>query len=290
MTAGILMWMAFAVKPDAPLTAQIEEIARSVPGRVGASALVIETGQSAAVHGGDRFPMESVCKLPITMAVLSDVDRGDLTLEEKIRVLAADLVPPGVHSPLRDQHPHGAVMTVRELLRFTIQQSDGSASDVLLRLASGPRRVTAFARRLAGSGLSIETTENEMGRRDQAGYRNWATPEASVALLKSLQEGLGLSTSSRALLLDLLSTTSTSTHRIQGLLPPGTIVAHKTGTSGTFHGVTRGTNDIGLVTLPNGRHLAIAVFAADSSGDEMAREGVIARITKAAWDRWAHAD
>jgi beta-lactamase class A len=89
------------------------------------------------------------------------------------------------------------------------------------------------------------------------------------------------------LLLNLLATTSTSPHRVQGLLPPGTRVAHKAGTSGTYHGLTRGTNDIGLVTLPSGRHLAIAVFVADSSADEMAREGVIAKIARAAWDRWS---
>jgi beta-lactamase class A len=286
MAARILLWLAFAVKPDAGLSAQLDQIAKTVHGRVGGSALMIETGQSASVRGGDRFPMESVCKLPIAMAILNDIDRGDLTLHEKLRVLPADLVPPAVHSPLRDQNPHGTELSVRELLQFTIQQSDGTASDVLLRLAGGPRRVTSYTRRLVGSGIAIEEPENALARSDKAGYRNWATPDASVALLQSLQEGRALSAASRELLLDLLTTTSTSTHRIQGLLPQGTPVGHKTGTSGTYHGLTRGTNDIGLVTLPNGRHLAIAVFVADSSADEMAREGVIAKIAKAAWDRW----
>lgn len=287
MVGGIFLWVAFAMTPDAALTTQMEQIAKTISGRVGASVLLIETGESAAVRGGDHFPMESVCKLPMAMAVLNDVDHGDLTLEERVRVLEADLIAPGMHSPLRDQHPHGTEMTVRQLLEFSIQQSDGTASDVLLRLAGGPRRVTNYTRGLIRAGISIDETENAIGRNDNAGYRNWATPEASVALLKFLQEGRGLSGASRTLLLDLLTTTSTSTHRILGLLPPGTIVAHKTGGSGTFHGITRGTNDIGLVTLPNGRHLAIAVFVADSRADEAAREGVIAKIAKAAWDRWS---
>jgi beta-lactamase class A len=40
-----------------------------------------------------------------------------------------------------------------------------------------------------------------------------------------------------------------------------------------------------LVTLPGGRRLAIAVFVTDSRADEATREGVIARIAQAAYDR-----
>jgi beta-lactamase class A len=75
--------------------------------------------------------------------------------------------------------------------------------------------------------------------------------------------------------------------RLKGLLPAGTIVAHKTGTSGTEkNGITAATNDIGIITLPSGRHVAIAVFVSDSPADEATREGVIARIVKAVWDKW----
>ena len=61
-------------------------------------------------------------------------------------------------------------------------------------------------------------------------------------------------------------------------------MAHKTGTAGTRDGLTRATNDVGLVTLPDGRHLAIAVFVSDSRADEATREGVIAKVSRAVWD------
>jgi beta-lactamase class A len=289
MLGPIALWLAFAGTPDASLTEQLEQIARTIPGRVGAAASVIESGQSAAFHGADRFPMESVCKLPIAMTVLSEIDRGNLTFDERIRVLPADLVPPALHSPLRDKHPYGAEVSIRELLEYTLQQSDGTASDVLLRLAGGPKRITALVRSLGVDGVSIQFSEAAIGRSDHSGYRNWATPESAVALLRVLEEGRGLSPASHALLLQLMSTSATSVHRIQGLLPEGTYVAHKTGTSGTAHGLTRGTNDIGLITLPDGRHLAVAVFIADSRADEPSREGVIAKIARAAWNRWVTA-
>jgi beta-lactamase class A len=76
----------------------------------------------------------------------------------------------------------------------------------------------------------------------------------------------------------------TGPHRIKGELPSGTVVMHKTGTSGSAEGLTNATNDIGLITLPDGRRLAIAVFVSDSSADEATRDAVIARIAKAAYD------
>jgi beta-lactamase class A len=81
--------------------------------------------------------------------------------------------------------------------------------------------------------------------------------------------------------------TKTGANRIKGHLPSGTVVAHKTGTSTTVRGVTAATNDIGIVRLPDGRHLAIAVFVADAKMDLAAREAIIARIARAAWDHYS---
>ena len=72
--------------------------------------------------------------------------------------------------------------------------------------------------------------------------------------------------------------------RLDGDLPSGTRVAHKSGTSDTDNGVTAATNDIALIVLPDGRKLAIAVFVTDSTADGDTRLKVIARIGKAIYD------
>lgn len=127
-----------------------------------------------------------------------------------------------------------------------------------------------------------------MARGEQVQYRNWATPDAMVGLLRVLQEGkglsAGLSASSRRLLLGLMTASKTGPGRIKGLLPEGTVVAHKTGSSGTVHGLTRATNDVGLVTLPDGKHLAVVVFVSDTKAGEATRDAVIAKIARAAWN------
>ena len=63
-------------------------------------------------------------------------------------------------------------------------------------------------------------------------------------------------------------------------------MAHKTGTGGARHGIAAATNDIGIIDPRNGKHLAIAVFVSDSPANEATRDAVIAKIAKAAWDRW----
>src|SRR2546423_1632455 len=93
------------------LRGRVEQIARAAQGRVGATATVLETGESVALQGDQRFPMQSVYKLPIGMAVLEQVDRGALKLGQKIQVRRSDFVASGQHSPIRDQHPRGVELS-----------------------------------------------------------------------------------------------------------------------------------------------------------------------------------
>ncbi|HKX31715.1 MAG TPA: class A beta-lactamase, subclass A2 [Blastocatellia bacterium] len=263
----------------------MNEIAGSSQGRVGAAVLLLESGKSAEINGDERFPMQSVYKLPIAMAVLDRVDRGSLKLEQKVKVQKSELVPDALQSPLRDKYPQGDVeLPLRELLHYNVSESDGTACDVLLRIIGGPQEVSKYLREIGIKELIVADTEMEMSKSDTVQYRNWATPKGAIALLKLLHEGKVLSAQSHELLTKLMIETPTGLKRIKGLLPNGTIVAHKTGTSGTVNGITAATNDIGIITLPNGKHLAVAVFVSDAKAGREIREGVIARIAKAAYD------
>jgi beta-lactamase class A len=266
---------------------QLKTVADTSRGRVGVGVGVIETGEFEWLAPDGRFPMQSVYKFPIAMAVLAEVDAGKLKLDQKVTVRKAEFVSPGQRSPIRDAHPDGDFeMPLRELIRYAVSESDGTASDVLLRLAGGPRRVMAFLKSIGVTGVTVVDTELTLGKNDRAQYRNWATPRGAVELLKTFHAGKGLSPASRSVLLADLTESPTGPKRIKGMLPPGTVVAHKTGTSNTVSGITAATNDIGIVTLPDGRHLVVAVFVSDSPADEATREGVIARVARAAWERW----
>ena len=280
-----LSLLPHAVSAASSLRGQMAQIARSAHGPVGAAAQIVEApGAAVSLNGSRRFPMQSVYKLPIGMAVLHQVDSGTLTLNQRIQIAPRDFAAPSRHSPLRDHNPHGANRTVAELLAAMMIESDGTASDVLLKRVGGPASVTKYLRGLSIHNMVVATSESAMAASEQVQYQNWATPDAVVALLCALQSGQGLSPASRHRLLGLMTATSTGPHQIKGLLPAGTVVAHKTGGSGTVNGLTRATNDAGLVTLPDGRHLAVVVFVADTRADAATRDRVIAQIARAAWD------
>jgi len=272
--------------PDAALQSQFAQIAFLGKGRVGVSAIMLETGETiASLNPRDHFPMQSVYKLPISMAVMKQIDDAKLSLDQRVRIAREDYVGPAAHSPIRDKNPNGAELTVNELVRYALVESDGTASDVLMKLAGGNTAVQSYINSLPVNDLIVLNTEKELGEDQTAQYRNFASPDSAVALLRALFERRGLSESGQALILKYMTASTPGAKRLKGLLPAGTSVAHKTGTSGTDdNGKTAATNDIGIITLPNGKHLAIAVFVSDSTADEETREGVIAKIAKAIYD------
>jgi beta-lactamase class A len=278
--------LALAICTPESLQQRLPDLARAAHGKVGIAITLAETGEAiASLHGDDHFPMQSVYKLPIAMATLELVDRGTLSLDQPVRVEPRDFVSPGQYSPVRDKNPEGVTLPLRELLRLTVAESDGTTSDVVMRLAGGPAQVDAYLRGLGIVAIKVIDTEQAMGRDDRLQYRNWATPNGAVALLRTLQTGKTLSAASRALLQQFLIEGRRGSKRIAGQLPPGTIVAHKPGTGGTNRaGVTSATNDIGLVTLPDGRHLAIAIFITKSTANDADRDAAIATIAHAAWE------
>src|SRR5436190_17937628 len=88
------------------LESDLAAIAAQANGRVGMRAVILETGETVgSLDPQERFPMQSVYKLPISMAALKQVDAGRLKLEEKVRINREDYVGSGAHSPIRDQYP-----------------------------------------------------------------------------------------------------------------------------------------------------------------------------------------
>ncbi len=278
-----------AARPAVPfdtaaLRRAVDSIAGTARGRLGVGIELLETGERLTSRGKERFPMQSVYKLPVAIATLAAVDRGALRLDAPVTVTPADYVGPGQRSPLRDAHPTGTTSTVASLLALNTSESDGSACDVLFRLLGGPAAVQRYLDAHGIAGIRVRSTEQAIGRTAGLQYENWASPAGALALLRAVHEQRLLSDSAHARLMRLLVETPTGPRRLRGHLPAGTIVAHKTGSSGTVAGVTAATNDIGIITLPDGRHLAVAVLLADSRLEDAAREDVIAAVARAAWD------
>lgn len=265
---------------------RMAQIAPMAQGRVGVTATILETRRSVTFKGSERFPMLSVYKFPVAMAVLAQVDQGKLNLEQKVRIERSDIP---LRSVALDQKAQGKEFTIAQLLKYMVSESDNTACDVLLRLIGGPKVVTQYLQALGMKDIVGANTFKELLQNKALQYRNSATPDAIISLLRAFHEGKGLSKSSQELLRRLMTETPTGLKRIKGKLPQGTVVVHKTGTSSTLDtdGVAVATNDVGIVTLPNGHHLAIAVFVSDAKADMATREAAIAQISRTVWDEWS---
>jgi beta-lactamase class A len=268
------------------LQTQIDQLAKNVKGNFGFCAIILETRATVSYNGDKQFPMQSVYKFPIAMAVLNKVDKQKLKLEQIVRVNNVDFIPMAGHSPIRDKFPEGTDLTIKELLRYNVAESDGTACDVLLRLLGGTPNANEYIHKLGVKDIAISTTEMIQVSNDSIQYKNWTTPNSMTKLLQIFYATDNLSDQSKALLLNDLIESTPGPKRLKGLLPSGTIVAHKTGTSGTFNGLTRATNDVGIIMLPNGEHLAISVLISDSYDSHSDRELTIAKAAKAAFDFW----
>ncbi|MEM1407671.1 MAG: class A beta-lactamase [Bacteroidota bacterium] len=273
------------------LQTQFKTIADSLNGKLGVSALHLETGESISWNGTQRFPMQSVYKFPIAMVMLHEVDRANFSLDDRIVIDPNEYIPTAGHSPLSDEYPEGVTLTIKEILEYNVSKSDGTACDVLLRLLGGPSNVQTKLHELGVKNIAIATTEMVQVANDTIQYQNWSTPEAMNELLELFYKGTYLSESSRALLVEFMSVSNKwFDGRIKALLPPEAKLVHKTGSSRTYDGLTRATNDAGIVTLPDGNHLAITVFVSDSYDPKKTREVTIANAAKAAYDYWTNTE
>jgi beta-lactamase class A len=230
-------------------------------------------------------PMQSVFKLPLAIAMLHQVELGNFTLDQPIRFLASDRLEPGSYSPLQDKYPEANVdVPLRELLRLSVNLSDNAAADVLLRLLGGPKGLQQYVDSLGIDGFHIEDNEKSLHADAHDQFNNWFTPKGAVALLRLLADHSPLNPANTQLLFSFMQGPGNGTGRIKAGLPPDTVVRHKAGTSDTVLGVAYAMNDIALITLPDGRMLALAIFLTNSTDTQAQREATFAEIAKAVYD------
>ena len=239
--------------------------------------------------------MQSMYKLPLALTALHMADAGtllptqrvgepiDVTLDRAVQFLPTDIIP-GSFSPLTDRYPKAnEEVKLREIISLAVGQSDNGAEEVLVRLVGGPLAVEHYMHSIGISAIHVRYSERDLDRNEDLQYQDWIEPTAAIQLLELLLARPPVSPDANAFLLKTMDSPFTS-GRLRAGLPPGTPLAHKSGSSGTHGGITAATNDIGLVTLPDGRRLAIAVFVTDSRADDDTREAVIARIARVVYN------
>ncbi|WP_380783560.1 serine hydrolase [Sphingomonas sp. R86520] len=238
------------------LERQLSKLVAERSGDYGIAALDLSDGSTVAINGDIPFPMASTVKVAIAAAYLADVDQGRRSLGDMI-----------VGRP------------AAKVLELMIVHSDNHATDQVLAALGGPAVIQQWLWSHKITGMRIDRNIAQLLRETGhlADSKDVATPVAMVTLLNKLDNGTVLTSQSRAFLFELMSRCATGTRRIRALLPAGTRVEDKTG---TLDGVT---NDVGFITMPDGRRVAVAVFARGGRD----RQPVIAEVARVIYDRFA---
>jgi beta-lactamase class A len=240
------------------LEQQLASISAANPGNLGFAALDLESGELVTIEGDNPFPMASTVKVAVAANYLAQVEYGRRSLDDRI-----------------------AGRTARSLMEAMLIRSDNHATDLLLRDIGGPKTLQSWLTQAGISGLRVDRNIAQLlaARRDLEDVRDSSTPRAMVTLLKRIDDGSLLQPWSRSYLLGLMGRCITGKNRIRGLLPAGTLVQNKTGTLNGY------TSDVGFITLPNGRRVAIAMFARYGSN----RPYTIARAARVVYDGFLYA-
>jgi beta-lactamase class A len=293
------------VSSNASLTDRLAAVAKAAPARVGIYVEHLEKRQSTGVEATRPFPLASTFKLPLAIVALDALAHGKLppatSLDGKVRLLPEDMLPR--HSPLHEKYPRGGEIPLREVLSLLLEESDNSAADGLYRLVGGGARITAALRALGLDGISIDRNEHQLGRAiagsgeaaraSAAAFlkdpRDHASPAAMAAVETKLwRNQVALPPPLATFVKDELTRCQTGPDRLRGGLPAGTPLGHRTGTCpGPTDDTAACANDIGIVTLPSGEHVAIAVMVESPGAPLSALEPTIAAVAKTVWAYYA---
>lgn len=316
--ACLIATPALADWDKAKLDDGIAAIERESKGRLGVALLDLNDRAGWSHRGSEPFPLQSVFKLPLAVAVLQAVEAGKLGLDQPVTVTRRDLSL--YHSPLAARfRGERQSVPLRELVRLAAAESDNTAADLLMRLIGGPQTLTAMLKQGGLTGISVDRYERvfqpeilglpgygwdevidtkafgaavqaipaaERRKRLEATLtdrRDAATPDASIAFLEALARGSWLREPAHNKFLEEIAAGAlTGKDRIRAGLPRAARFAHKTGLGPSAAGLNHATNDIGVVTLPDGRVFAIAVYLAGSTATPRQRESAHAAMARLA--------
>lgn len=299
--------------------AEFARIAAQTDGRLGVCASL--DGEEASHLPDQAFSLQSVMKLVVAACALDAVDRGRMGLREAVTMGQADLSL-NVQPLAEAIRAYGAFTTTWEdLVARAVVDSDSAATDFLMAKVGGPFGLKSFllARGLHPA-LRVDRDERHLqtettglawqphfvvpgslaqararltpAQRDAAfqAYlkdpRDTASPRAMTRFLSLLAHRKLLKPATCDLLVGMMARTHTFPDRLAAGLAPGWRLAHKTGTSDTWRGVNAATNDVGLLTAPDGRTVALSVFVAGSRQSLQSRAARVAACARAVVSHW----
>lgn len=260
----------------------LHEYIKGKDARIGV-AVIINGKDTVSVNGNRDFPMMSIVKFPLALTVAHWINTNGMSLNDTV-TFSEKAMKEDTYSPMLKKYGKSRnTMTIRELLEWSLVESDNNAADILLHRVGGTSGVTSIMRQMGISDeIVIGASEEDMHRDPYLSYLNRTTPLAMAQLFDRFYHELRNASQSYSEISVMLEQCRTGLDRLAlPLLPTNALIGHKTGTGfPTPEGRISAVNDCGYVNLPNGTRYSIAVFVADSNYDIATTSAIIAEVSK----------
>ena len=288
----------------AAVATEVERLADVTGGIIGVSATQLATGKHIGYREHEPFPTASVIKLPLLVTLHEDAIAGRIDLAERVTYRGETKV---AGSGVLQYLDEGLNPTLRDLSILMMSVSDNTATDLLFDRV-GKARIEATMARLGLRSIRapfdiremlmelVDMDHSQPGGYDElrrllrlsagSGGRSMipeqadrSTPADMCRLLELVESRAILDPDACSAIVELMKRIQSSA-RIPGLLPKGTVVAHKTGS------YRRLRNDVGIVYAPNGPYV-VALFARELPRDNIEDDEALARISLAIYEEFA---
>ena len=289
---------------------ELHRISTRLDGVTRYAAIDLKSMRTVGFEADVPTPMASTVKIAVAIEVLARADAGEIGLDDMIAIEPRHLRPGHGLIASRIGAP-GVSLSIRRLIRLMLAESDNTATDVLFDLVEGPSAVQDRLRSLGIDGMRVDRTILEMmsdrrgihvaapggeysleqwksnaarlskselaaaGRAFVGDHRDTTTPLAMARLLVAIATGVVASPGHLTILRDCLGACSTGARRIRSGVPAGARVENKTG---SLVGVV--SADAGIVTLPTGDQIALAVFVMGSTASAEEQDRVISDLAR----------
>lgn len=264
------------------LSKRLHSLVENVPGTVGIA--VVDDRDTVTLNNDVHFPMMSVFKLHQALAVADRLERSGNTLDSTIYIPATDM-DRDTWSPMMKKYGDDDFMiSVGELLRYALIESDNNASNLLFKRIVSPKETDRFVKTIApDTTFCIAYSEAMMKDNHALCHSNYSSPLSAATLLNKVFKSQVVSASLQDSIKTYLSEITTGTDRLAAGIDKKREVffAHKTGSGyRNDNGELTAHNDVGYFRMPDGRDYTVAVFIRDFKGSEDEASHLIAEISR----------
>lgn len=285
---ALLFLVGCATSRPPDLAREIDKIIAAHPTQKIAVAFY-DLRDGSSFHRNERevFHAASTMKVPVMLGIFEAVSRGELRLDQPVRVKNEfiSILDGSTYAldPKEDSDPQlyqmvGSDLPLEQLVRRMIVRSSNLATNIVIELI-GAKRVMALMKQIEANDIQV-LRGVEDDKAYHAGMNNTVTAFDLMLIFRALGESRVISSDASQKMIEILAAQEHN-KGIPAGVPKGTRVAHKTGS------ITEIAHDAGLVFTSDGSSYVLVVLTRGFKKHREA-EKVIASVSRAVWRAASH--